>query len=286
MAASSLEKTSSRPAWGRCRLYWLLLIAGAAAAFLDSPVHAQKLNKANYFSRNKKSSANHELLAAKRATAGPAIHARHAMYEVIVESTIGEGVGLYTVKTGRSHPLGPNRELLGGGSKGLTGTSYNTIRSYNTNTDYVQTEFARGESPFNTIWLDSLFISDTDIDTNYVAVIRNGDDTTGVAIRYLLPNLMETPDNLRITQRIFVRGTNFDNSWVEITTIVANTGAQNAAIGIRYFWDMIVAGDDGPVLAIKALDANFGQFESAFAPVDFAFYSAAANNIIDPLAPA
>lgn len=285
MAASSLEKTSFRLTWGYCRLYWLLLVVGAATAFLDSPAHPQTLNKANYFSRNKKSPANHKLLAAKKAPAGAAIHARHAMYEVIVESTIGEGVGLYTVRTGRSHPLGPNRELLGGGSKGLTGTSYNTIRSYTNKTDYVQTEFARGELPFDTIWLDSLFINDTDIDTNYVAVIKNGDDTTGVAIRYLLPNLMPAPDNLRITQRIFVRGTNFDDSWVEITTIVANTGAQNAAIGIRYLWDMIVAGDDGPVLAIKAFNANFGQFESAFAPVDFAFYSAAANDVITQLAP-
>ncbi len=286
MAASSLEKTSFRPALGRCRLYWLLLLVCAATAPLDSPSHAQTLNKANYFSRNKKSLTNHKLLAARKLTAGEAIRARNEMYEVIVESTIGEGVGLYTVRTGRLHPLGPNRELLGGGSKGLAGTSYNTIRSYNTNTDYVQTEFAGSESPFSTIWLDSLFISDTDIDTNYVAVIRNGDDTTGVAIRYLLPNLIETPDNLRITQRVFVRGTDFDNSWVEITTVVANTGPANVAIGIRYLWDMIVAGDDGPVLAIKAFNANFGQYESAFAPVDFAFYSAAANDVIDPLAPA
>ncbi len=285
MAASSLEKTSFRSALGRCRLYWLLLLACMVMASLGSPAPAQRLNKADYFSRNKKALAHRKLLAAKRATAGEVIRARHAMYEVLVESTIGEGVGLYTVRTGSRHPLGPNRELLGGGSKGLTGTSYNTIRSYNTKTDYVQTEFAASEPPFNTIWLDSLFISDADIDTNYVAVIKSGDDTTGVAIRYLLPNLMPAPDNLRITQKILVRGTDFDNSWVEITTIVANIGAQNAAIGIRYLWDMIVAGDDGPVLAIKAFNANFGRYESAFAPVDFAFYTAAANNIIDPSAP-
>ncbi|MGH7455459.1 MAG: hypothetical protein ACRENG_29165, partial [bacterium] len=283
MAASSLEKSSFRSASGHCRLDWLLLLVCTATAALDSPAHAQTLNKANYFSRNKKSPTNHKLLAARKSIAGDPIRARNEMYEVIVESTIGEGVGLYTVRTGRSHPLGPNRELLGGGSKGLTGTSYTTVRSYNTKTDYVQTEFARGESPFTTIWLDSLFISDTDIDTNYVTVIKNGADTIGVAIRYLLPNLMPAPDNLRITQRVLVRGTNFDDSWVEITTIVTNTSVQNVVIGIRYLWDMIIAGDDGPVLTIKAFNANFGRYESAFAPVDFAFYNAAANdNIISP----
>jgi hypothetical protein len=284
MPASSWEKTSCRLALARCRLYWLFVAIGATSLGLPAqkPLRAQILNKANYFSRSKKSIANHKLLTAKKMTAGDPIRARNDMYEVIIESTIGEGVGLYTIRTGRSHPItlryGKKHDLLGGGSKGLTGTSYTTVRSYTNQTDYVQTKFAQGEAPFATIWLDSLFINDNDIDTNYLAVIKNGADTTGVAIRYLLPNLMPAPDSLRITQKILLHGAEFENSWVEITTIVTNTGARTVAVGMRYFWDMAIAGDDGPVLVQKAFNVNFGRNETAFAPVHFAFFTAAAND--------
>ena len=45
-------------------------------------------------------------------------------------------MGLYTITTGPSHPAGPGLNVLYG--NGSPGTSFNTIRSFTTGTDYFQ----------------------------------------------------------------------------------------------------------------------------------------------------
>src|SRR5712691_5642252 len=46
------------------------------------------------------------------------------------------GVGLYTITTGPAHPAGSGLNVLYGNSE--PGTTFNTIRSYTSGTDYVQ----------------------------------------------------------------------------------------------------------------------------------------------------
>src|SRR5262245_57557794 len=64
----------------------------------------------------------------------------NGFYQVAVEAApAGVGIGAYTVTTGAMHPvvgsLGMQNILFGGGSPG---TSFTTIRSYTSGTDYVQ----------------------------------------------------------------------------------------------------------------------------------------------------
>ncbi len=232
----------------------------------------------------------------RRGVASPVHGPREAgnsQYRVVIEDFIGAGVGLYSVRTGPAHPItlstafrNQQQDLLAGAKNSQTGTSYTTIRSYNTQTDYVQTDLARS-TDFNVVWLDSLFLNDDSLVTDFIEPIG----TTGLRVTYNLPGLPRTNntavirDTLQIIQTIDVHGGNFNDSWVEITTEVKNLGTQSARIGVRYLWDLNVAGDDGPVVLQKCGDP-FGPNETAFMRTDFTFGVASANDSIGATPPA
>ena len=256
-----------------CRLplfaYARALILLTILAFAPLRGFAQSFDKAKYFkSRLEKTAQDRP----RRASNG--------FYTIVMEDVLGAGVGLYSVRTGPRHPITDKlgeQDLLAGASKDLSGTSYTTIRSYRTLTDYVQTEFAQSPSGFHAVWLDSLFINDSTIvpPEEIFTPILDGDDTTGFQTLYHLPGLprddprFAIQDALQITQIVNVRGKTFDDSWVEVTTIVKNTGEVPATIGIRYLWDLNIANDDGPILRQRGGEA-FAPNEQTLAPGEFA----------------
>jgi len=224
--------------------------------------------------------------------------AGNGAYEMVIEPVIGRGVGLYSVRTGPTHPItqffakqdleNPKQDLLVGASNDESGTSYTTIRSYRSKIDYVQSEFAVSDSGFTTIWLDTTFVNETnedEFDFDVVKAITSGLDTTGYSITYTVPGVARLaaqeifPNPLEITQIINTHGNGFDDSWVEVSTVVKNVGLATDTIGIRYLWDLIVAGDDGPVLMNRSFKP-FGNFENSFSNPNFDFYVAADTNVI------
>src|SRR5262245_48965329 len=140
----------------------------------------------------------------------------------------GDATGRYTITTGPNHPAGGGLNVLFGDGK--PGTSFNTIRSYTTNTDYTQSATA---SSSNSISL-----------AQFATVTANG--TIGIRTTYQLPGPPATPDALTIIQELNVNGTTFDDSAIELTTTVINNGASMVEIGIRYLWDYEIGNDDGP----------------------------------------
>jgi hypothetical protein len=223
------------------------------------------------------------------------VAAGNDIYKIAIEDILGEGVGLYTIRTGPRHPITQNmnkkpQDLLAGGAHGemgRPGTSYLTIRSYTTQTDYVQTEFARADiapktgPKFKLIWLDSTFINEQNVvpKSKYLREIINGDNTiTGYRVIYDLPGLADSrkiPDRLVITQKIEVHGTDINDSWVQVTTIVKNKGQEAVEIGIRYLWDLNIGHDDGPELFEQTFNTSFGQREKSIDWVNFGFFMAA-----------
>lgn len=156
--------------------------------------------------------------------------AGNAFYRVFVEDNAGSGgLGLYTATTGPDHPAGAGLNVLYG--NGFPGTTFNTVRSFTSNTDYPQTG---GTSSSNPIVLLS----------PYGAVAPIG--STGFRATYTLPGPPTTPDALTIVQDVNVNGLAFLDSTVEVTTSVTNTGDGAVAIGIRYLWDFQIGDDDGP----------------------------------------
>lgn len=151
------------------------------------------------------------------------VTAGNGFYNVHVQET--GSVGLYTITTGPLHPAGAGLNVLFG--SGIPGTSFNTIRSFTTLNDYSQRQFGAA------VFLGPLG-----------AVAPLG--TTGFRTTYTLPGPPTTPDQLTIVQDVKVNGTTFSNSSVEVTTTLFNNGQNTVALGVRYFWDVQVALDDGP----------------------------------------
>lgn len=243
--------------------------AFACLVILALPARAQKINKLS-------------LLNQSRATAS------NRIYKISVEDTIGKGVGLYTVRTDSSHPISRRfnkpQDLLVGGPKLQVGTSYTTVRSYNTNVDYVQSELARSEGDFTAFWLDPIFVKDDAVlpTADFFKPLANG---RGYRVIYALPGFSNARDEMDIIQKIEIHGTDFGDSWVEISTMVRNTGARQLRIGIRYMWDVAVGGDDGPELIENVFNTSLGQNEASFDWLNFAFFMTRANDFIGLTSP-
>ena len=167
---------------------WILVILLLG---MQSHGLAQNFDKAKYL----------QARLAKTALA-KTLEAGNSFYKIVIEAGLGRGVGLYSVSTGRDHPvtraLG-EQDLLLGASNGLTGTSYTTIHSYTTNSDYVQTDLAKSDTGITTVWLDTLFVNDFNIDTNFVRVEPL---KAGYRVTYELPGLPQLGRAIRDTMTI------------------------------------------------------------------------------------
>jgi len=187
------------------------------------------------------------------ATISLASTAGSGFYQVAVESApAGVGIGVYTVTTGPMHPLvGPlgTQNILFGG--GIPGTSFTSIRSYTSGTDYVQRNgltLAAGAP--TTLTLEGFVAAGEE-------AIPVGDpmNPEGFATIYRPGGLAPAPDNLVIRQTASAVGATFNDSAVMLRTDITNNGASAVSVGIRYLWDMQIGpDDDGPSFKTKGPD--------------------------------
>lgn len=187
------------------------------------------------------------------------IEAGNTIYRVFVEDAFS-GIGQYTATTGPDHPSGAGQNVLYG--DGSPGTSFNTIRSYTTQTDYVQSS---SNSTFTVIQLDPFAT------TELIG-------TTGVRTIYELPGSPDTPDKLTITQDVNVSGTTFQNSYIEVTTQITNNNTEAVQVGIRYLWDFEIGSDDGPTFQAINPDGAVFINETQFTPPNFLAYQMVDND--------
>lgn len=172
------------------------------------------------------------LLAAPASGDSP--HAGNAFFEVLVEDAPGQdGIGALAVRTGPDHPAGGGQQVLFAGNHGDdAASSYLSVRSYTTGTDYVQTTRGAGSGNLVTS-LDSLA---------FVEPIGSA----GFRTTYTLPGAASTPDTLSIVTEIEATGTSIADAAVELRTRITNDGSVPTALGIRYLLDFANGGDDGP----------------------------------------
>jgi hypothetical protein len=193
------------------------------------------------------------------------IEAGNNIYRVFVEDIPSEGVGYYSAVTGPDHPAGGWRSVLFGGSFGSPGTSFNTIRSYTTMTDYTIDSSAESEPPF------------TKFDINpFGTTFPIG--TTGARTTYVLPGPPTTPDALIIVQDVNVIGTSFEDSYVLVRVEVTNNNNVDTRIGIRYLWDTIIGEDDGPTMQTILPAGNVLTNETEFVQPQFEAFQIADND--------
>lgn len=163
------------------------------------------------------------------------LEAGNDYYRVYVADT--GNVGQYTATTGPAHPAGNGLNVIFG--NGAPGTSFTTIRSYSSGTDYVQDDGKT--SSFTVVPLGPLG-----------SVIPIG--TTGFRTVYNITG----NDQLTVTQDIKVNGTTFEDSTIELTTTVQNNGTTAARIGIRHLIDYQIGTDDGPTF--QPVNVVLGDF--------------------------
>ena len=184
---------------------------------------------------------------------GDSAAAGNGFFAVTVEDERGgAGLGAFTVTTGPDHPLGEGAPLLfaGEGDQPEAGGSYLSVRSYTTGTDYVQT--LDGPASGNPVvsldeWGD---------------VAELADD--GYRASYDLPGGDQLADSLRIVSDVAVSGSGAGSA-VEFAATVTNTGDYPLLIGVRYLFDVDLAGDDGPVLQRPGPVPEEGS-EAAYSP--------------------
>jgi len=120
--------------------------------------------------------------------------AGNGFFQVIVEDTAGaDGLGAFSLRTGPNHPAGGGHDVLfSGASAQDAASSYLTVRSYTTGTDYVQT--TRGAaSAYLVAPLDAL-------------ATMEPIGSTGFRTTYVLPGFGDAPDSLRIVSEIEAAG--------------------------------------------------------------------------------
>ncbi len=190
--------------------------------------------------------------------------AGNSIYQVFVDET--QSIGAYTAATGSEHPVtlatGSRENILFGGTSPIAGTSFNTIRSYSSGTDYAQS--ANVNTPFELVPFNVVINPDI---AQYITIETIG--TTGHRTIYDLPGPPATPDSMRIVQEINVIGTTFSDTRIEISVSVTNTGNTPLNIGIRYLWDFQLQGDESPLYQPMEPALPLPTVESAFSPPAF-----------------
>lgn len=160
------------------------------------------------------------------------------------------GIGAFTVSTGPLHPSGQGLALLSGGDTADAGSSFVSVRSHTTGTDYVQ-------SP-NALASGNLVAS---LD-EWATVEAVGE--ARLRADYALPGPPDTAEALTISTELNATGSTLGDARVVIRTTVTNLDEVPISVGVRYLLDLDIAGDDGPTIVVEGTE--FGREQQFLSP--------------------
>ena len=151
-----------------------------------------------------------------------------AMY---ISNDANNDPGTYTAATEPGHPYGDNITLLYGGGAHNPWSSYNTIRSYQTSTDYVtRASGAVTETGYTVAQLANYYTSAAFLDSKTLIqewTVNNGED------------------NFIVKQIIAARDVNA-NSKLQVSLRLINHANNSRTFSFRYEWDIHVDTTDAP----------------------------------------
>ena len=201
------------------------------------------------------------ILLAAIFTAGTARAAQVSVTNGILTVTMenaGSEIGQFTITTGASHPQ-PNQQVLY-----PVGTSWITLRDATANQMWANGSDASsaGLAGYSLVFMNTQPAAVTPIGTN------------GFSTLYTLPNFT-------VVQDVVINGTTLADTNVRQSVTVTNTTAASRNIGLRYFWDWEIAGNDASFFRQKSPDGAFTSTFQAFAPPNFQFFEEV-DNIATP----
>jgi hypothetical protein len=181
----------------------------------------------------------------------------NGIYSVSVQDVIGRyGEGTYTIATGSGHPV-PVKNVLYGGVDPDPGSTYLTVRVYETGKEYVST--TTGPAP-------SLGCTVVDLDDCSPDTTLSGNE---------IHTTWTTGECLSINQTIAVEGSTPADSRVRVTThITNNNDTSNLSVGVRYVCDLMIGDEDGSWFAERRPDGNWTDTECEWVPTRFRNYAA------------
>ena len=180
----------------------------------------------------------------------------NGIYSVSVQDVIGRyGEGTYTIATGSEHPV-LVKNVLYGGVDHDPGSTYLTVRVYDTGREYVSTTSGPAPSPgYTVVALDDC--------SPYTTLSSNEIHTTWT-----------TGEGLLINQTIAVEGSTPADSRVRVTTCITNTNdISDLSVGVRYVWDLTMGDEDGSWFAERRPDSDWIDMECEWDPPGFRNYA-------------
>jgi hypothetical protein len=179
----------------------------------------------------------------------------NGIYCVSVQDAIGHyGEGTYTIATSTGHPV-PDKNVFYGGVDQDPGSTYLTVKVYDTGKEYVST--TTGPAPSTGCTVASL-------DTCSPVTTQNDNSVC---------TTWTTPENLLINQTIAVEGSTLADSMVRMTTTITNNDADIHRVGVRYVWDIMIDDEDGSWFAERFPDADWIDAECEWDPPAFWKYN-------------
>ncbi|MEA1895539.1 MAG: hypothetical protein U9N36_10150 [Euryarchaeota archaeon] len=180
----------------------------------------------------------------------------NGIYGVSVQDATGHnGEGTYTIATGSGHPV-PNENVLYGGVDCDPGSTYLTVRVYETGKEYVSTTTGPTQSSGYTV----VDLDDCSPDT---ALSGNEIHTTWT-----------TGEGLLIHQIIAIEGSMLADSRVRVTThITNNNDTSDLSVGVRYVWDLTIGDEDGSWFAERRTDGDWIDTECEWVVPGFRNYA-------------
>ena len=180
-------------------------------------------------------------LAIASSARAQVVQGSNGFYDVAVDSN-----GDYTSRTGQFHPV-PRVNVFYNGATLAPGTTWNTVRSYRSNTEWLleNTPLFGGPRASTGFTCGSVNNGST---RTVTSILDGGGVQTGVHVEWAISN---GTDDLVITQEVNAEGTTYESSVVRVTVCVANRGAVEANVGIRFQWDWQIAAQDGAYIGIR-----------------------------------
>lgn len=174
------------------------------------------------------------LLAGLSASSFAQTTGSNGIYDVAVN-----GTGEYTARTGASHP-NPGQNVFYNGAILFPGTTWNSVRSYDSSREWV----LRGTAATETAGFTCASLGVAAV----TPITDAGGTRTGVHQTW---SISDAQDDLEIVQEVNAEGTAFADSVVRVSVCITNRARQDAHVGIRFQWDWQIGGNDGPYIGIR-----------------------------------
>jgi len=187
-------------------------------------------------------------------------------YRIFIRDDDEDNCGTFSIGAGSAHTNPGENIFYGAYAPANTPfSSYITVRSYTTGTDYV----SRDNTTVGGSAISDFDIVELQTFSKTVSAITGGFRTTWT---------VTSPDELTIVQDVVVTGSSMADAKVRVSVTVTNNNESEVQIGIRYLWDFMIDGTDDSLFRTLGPVGNWTLNFTEFTDPSFFGYSVTNNS--------